>query len=49
MDTTEEYWCSMEEITAHLGASRDTVLVWIEHIICPQQESAGCGNSKSAM
>ena len=35
MDTAEEYWCSMEEITAHLGVSRDTVLVWIEHYNMP--------------
>lgn len=30
MDTTVERWCSMKEITALLGVSRDTVLVWIE-------------------
>lgn len=30
MDTATERWCSMKEITAHLGVSRDTVLVWIE-------------------
>lgn len=35
MDTAEEYWCSIEEITAHLGMSRDTVLVWIEHYNMP--------------
>lgn len=30
METNVERWCSMKEITEHLGVSRDTVLVWIE-------------------
>lgn len=30
MDTNIERWCSMKEITEHLGVSRDTVLNWIE-------------------
>jgi excisionase family DNA binding protein len=30
MDINAERWCSMKEITAHLGVSRDTVLLWIE-------------------
>ena len=35
MDTTAERWCSMKEITSHLGVSRDTVLVWIEQYNMP--------------
>ena len=29
MDQTVERWYSMNEIAAHLGVSRDTVLNWI--------------------
>lgn len=35
MNTTTERWCSMKEITAHLGVSRDTVLVCIEQYNMP--------------
>lgn len=35
MDTNIERWCSMKEITAHLGVSRDTVLLWIEKFNMP--------------
>ena len=31
MDQTVERWYSMNEIAAHLGVSRDTVLNWIEN------------------
>ena len=31
MDQTVERWYSMNEIAAHLGVSRDTVLSWIEN------------------
>ncbi|MCL2078284.1 MAG: helix-turn-helix domain-containing protein [Oscillospiraceae bacterium] len=29
MNETAEKWCSIKEIAAHLGVSRDTVLNWI--------------------
>ena len=31
MDQAVERWYSMNEIAAHLGVSRDTVLSWIEN------------------
>jgi len=31
MDSNIENWLSLKEITAYLGASRESVLKWIEH------------------
>lgn len=35
MDATAERWCSMKKITAYLGVSHDTVLVWTEQYNMP--------------
>ena len=35
MSDTTGRWCSMKEITEHLGVSRDTVLSWIEKYNMP--------------